>query len=1022
MPDDQQMHLSAKELWPRFRGWFGALSLWVKIVIFLAVVAGIGLIFAQVSPNPAQIVDAELMLEPATGAVRPNSTLEVLVEIVNPSRQSIYAVENYIMYDPHFLDISAMTCVSGEDRCIGQGGSLFSQVVTQEAVPGNASPGTPTSCPAAILGCNVIHIVRGAPYPGVVGEPPDYSVHFITLKFRAMTLGTTAVEFNLNDSHLVMVASNGGVADILNRGVVHSGAYTIRDTLACTDPPPVGYGGYLFAPPGGGGGGGGAGPGTCDDVTPDGIRDGLPCATNYDCPRPMYGTCSGSGGTCVYNNVPCPTGETCVGDRCSITTTQLCRPPCTSGEYCQASVGCKMSTGYCLSARINDRACVGHEDCFEHASCGGGANVNPDELCLGAELPDSDTATVCCDQPCTPVRAGQLYITNVAAITLDSSSESITWSTYPVKSTPSTCDLTYNAIGGTPIPVPPTSTGNPDGHEKTITGLTAGTYEFHITCNLTGFAAAGHNGTFTIVPSTAELLRIEDLAAGNVTCNSAIVTYGTTKEALGTVGYAVRPITTPATACTGLSYTLMPRDTVATLAHRTIITSSTGLAANTEYCVRASAVTQTTPPETSGYAYASFRTPECAAIGPDANVIMKVTRDRVCKNWLYCQSAVKLKSENDPMCFDLGVCDTLNAEGACANPVALEGATGRNNATFNTPSQVHLIQNISGFAKVGLAWNRGHCSITANTVCNATTPCPSGETCIPDLVEGLYPYVRMSEKGTVMKVPNGNFESGQRAPWRPAQNGTQLFVLQGKDPADLSYVMKAVPGVPLWSGAQVPLGAFHSATGTDPMVLTFGAMTEMKNGYCSNDPATRCRIGLGGCGAGTCTGKIIRAQLVVNTATATSIAPQFFDFVTTRGDRQLILSDGWATYQMRLGIKRRDGALPATISGEAYLQFVQQDGGALSPDAFYLDDVIIQPVLETAAATAVSRSCRLYPTQDAPGCDFLDEATAKEYKGWKGYCVERQDPDPSRYLDPTNACLIWWPVDVLLGSSDLFSS
>lgn len=112
------------------------------------------------------------------------------------------------------------------------------------------------------------------------------------------------------------------------------------------------------------------------------------------------------------------------------------------------------------------------------------------------------------------------------------------------------------------------------------------------------------------------------------------------------------------------------------------------------------------------------------------------------------------------------------------------------------------------------------------------------------------------------------------------------------------------------------------------------------------------------------------------------------------------------------------------------------------PIDFFLDDVSMSPVLranydkrcrggiddgkmcennnDCAGAgvcfdgTLLQRSCRLYPSADAPYCEYVDENNTT-HRGWKGYCIE---PDPGN----SNYCINWWPVDLLKGESSSLSS
>ncbi|MFA6908406.1 MAG: dockerin type I domain-containing protein [Patescibacteria group bacterium] len=82
--------------------------------------------------------------------------------------------------------------------------------------------------------------------------------------------------------------------------------------------------------------------------------------------------------------------------------------------------------------------------------------------------------------------------------------------------------------------------------------------------------------------------------------------------------------------------------------------------------------------------------------------------------------------------------------------------------------------------------------------------------------------------------------------------------------------------------------------------------------------------------------------------------------------------------------------------------------------AFYLDDVSMKPILETkqGADNKVSRTCRMYPGEDSPLCEYTD-FDGVTHRGWKGYCIEK---------DPKNSsiCLNWWPIDVITGEPNIF--
>ncbi|MDD5040304.1 MAG: dockerin type I domain-containing protein [Patescibacteria group bacterium] len=82
---------------------------------------------------------------------------------------------------------------------------------------------------------------------------------------------------------------------------------------------------------------------------------------------------------------------------------------------------------------------------------------------------------------------------------------------------------------------------------------------------------------------------------------------------------------------------------------------------------------------------------------------------------------------------------------------------------------------------------------------------------------------------------------------------------------------------------------------------------------------------------------------------------------------------------------------------------------------FFVDDISIEPALKYKEdGSLIPRSCRLYPNASAPYCAYTDE-NGIEYRGWEGYCLERDPLNPAY-------CLNWWPADLLMGDTNIFSN
>jgi hypothetical protein len=153
----------------------------------------------------------------------------------------------------------------------------------------------------------------------------------------------------------------------------------------------------------------------------------------------------------------------------------------------------------------------------------------------------------------------------------------------------------------------------------------------------------------------------------------------------------------------------------------------------------------------------------------DSNTVLKVKRDRVCDEWLYCKTSYEVDDKTDldgdgktkeDVCFEIGLCDELGSNGSCINTVD----PGPTNVTGDSPAYpLDEFQNLSGYVSAGLHYGcRDDHSISC-TVASEVTDCAGyGDEC--DIIEGYYPYSEMYEVGlggaiTKDLVRFGNFES-----------------------------------------------------------------------------------------------------------------------------------------------------------------------------------------------------------------------------------------------------------------------
>ena len=88
-------------------------------------------------------------------------------------------------------------------------------------------------------------------------------------------------------------------------------------------------------------------------------------------------------------------------------------------------------------------------------------------------------------------------------------------------------------------------------------------------------------------------------------------------------------------------------------------------------------------------------------------------------------------------------------------------------------------------------------------------------------------------------------------------------------------------------------------------------------------------------------------------------------------------------------------------NGEADIVFRSSSGGV-----FYVDKIVIEPILEISDNKYVQATCRLFPSQDSLICESSNRNVIQN--GWYGYCLERSTK--------SDVCLLWYPIDAVSGS------
>lgn len=434
-----------------------------------------------------------------------------------------------------------------------------------------------------------------------------------------------------------------------------------------------------------------------------------------------------------------------------------------------------------------------------------------------------------------------------------------------------------------------------------------------------------------------------------------------------------------------------------------------------------------------------FKTPadaKCYSSWPrcNSNTILKVQKDRGCNLWLSCATSIQTEASQsapaDNLCLNLGACNSLNSKGQCNHYLPLGqcsndplrfcsedvdcigGGTCNNpdpssptralqDVTYQTPKDVAQIANLSGNVLTGLDW---------------------GDQGGVNVIQGGLPWQLMRQISGDGKITNG----------------------------DLEY---QAPNVYPW--ITVPVGStpdsaikidFEDRDNSANHVLAVSPVTQTTSRRCSNALGTICTVDAdcnppNTTGTATCTAQGVDVAYSGAATSQFDAQPSEFYYAeakirSTNGGNPVVRMQfgyqGYSKFQVTtkdannntvtldtfVKVNTNSAWQRVTIgpirgmSGSTRLAFVCDDKNSCSD--FQVDDVIVKPILQVSTNPSyVTPTCRLYPKNDSPSCDYQD-TNGIIYKGWKGYCLEHDSQ--------TGTCLSWWPVDVIKGESSIFGS
>ena len=310
----------------------------------------------------------------------------------------------------------------------------------------------------------------------------------------------------------------------------------------------------------------------------------------------------------------------------------------------------------------------------------------------------------------------------------------------------------------------------------------------------------------------------------------------------------------------------------------------------------------------------------------DANTLLKATPDRVCNKWLACRSFIKDENDNN-VCFDIGLCDSVDDNGNCDNFVI----TNQINQTHPSPVSAELAGNMSGYVKAGY----DNSSLKAD----------------------YYPLGAMEQKGEVANVPNNGFEwtgsNGYPIGWTWAGGTWDKNVFSVID----NPYQAQEEGI-----GYAPVGRSFLKLGS-----TYHAVSEWIDVVGGVPYILTAYINTINLSDGT-------ARLQVNQYNSSGILIQTDNDVVTLGS-----GNKW-TYKL--------GSFDT--HGSAVRVEVMLHSNSITVGNFYFDDVKLRPALNSRSINPnkyTPQTCRLYPKDDALSCDYYEDS-GKRQKGWLGYCLE----------------------------------
>jgi hypothetical protein len=370
----------------------------------------------------------------------------------------------------------------------------------------------------------------------------------------------------------------------------------------------------------------------------------------------------------------------------------------------------------------------------------------------------------------------------------------------------------------------------------------------------------------------------------------------------------------------------------------------------------------------------------------DANVILKSQPNRACANWLTCSTFEKKEEgqsstlapyffSDQDSCLEVSACNSLGDNGICNNYLT-------NDAVSNDDYSPSLDANKSGFSRVG-----------------------------------YYSFDAMTQVGQSSNVVNGNFEETFGATTQPL--GWRLAVYYCASNSDCA---SGNPDIVYrnWQSSYVNIsrdGAkAKDGVGYLKVNSGWGVISESVDILPNQEYFLSAWVhtkDLQGPGSG---GRLPYAELrlrFLNSKSQPRPGLAIVDGGVYEGDwvkgEIMQIPTGLPWRQVIVHFRTGDN-----VSGVQLALFNMNPDGSKGIDNSKLggytlwDNVNLKPLLKSSANGYVDRTCRVYPSLNAPACKYNDGNNY--FYGQYGYCLT---PDPAN----NQQCLQWWPVDSIRGET-----